>query len=153
MNHEPMSQTRRRGWLTLGIWALAGAGFAMAFFSGGGPGRFDTDSSRHLAGAAALAFGYSSYVGVLWITRRRKGGPLLVDERDAQVSARAGQVTLVIVLTSIFLFSMGLWVAYESTGVVPVGWMWFLAYGSVILTFLTHCAVTLAFDARAGGHG
>ena len=152
MSFMETSQTRRRAWLATGIWSLAGIGFTLTFFSGGGPGQFDTDSTRHLAGAVALAFGFIGYWSVLWFTRGGRESPPLTDERDAHVSARAGQTTLIVVLTAIFALAIGLWVAYESTGEVPVGWMWFLAYGSVILAFVTYAGAVLVLDSRMGGH-
>ena len=80
-------------------------------------------------------------------------GAISVDERDAQVMARAGQTTLVVVLVGIFILTIGLWTTFESDGVVPVGWMWFTAYGSVILATLVHSAVVLVLDGRMGGRG
>ena len=119
---------------------------------GGGPGAFPEESRRHLAGAVALAFGFLGYWLVLWLTRQRKGGPPLADERDLQVVARANQATLVVVLVGIFVFTIVLWTAYESAGSVPVGWMWFLAYGEVILASVTSAVTTLILDGRTGGH-
>ncbi|MGW8266539.1 MAG: hypothetical protein ACWGSQ_09235 [Longimicrobiales bacterium] len=152
MNLHEMSQTRRRAWLALVIWSAAGMGFLVTVFSGGGPGELAQDSGRHLAGAGALAFGFVGYWLALWGTRQPKGGPPMSDERDAEVLARANQATLVVVLVGIFALTIGLWVAYESAGSVPVGWMWFLAYGSVILASVTSPTVTLILDARLGGH-
>jgi uncharacterized membrane protein len=152
MSFGQMSQTRLRAWLATFIWLVAGAGFFLTFFTGGGAGDFDTDSGRHLAGAAAIAFGFLAYWTVLWRTRQRGQG-LVADERDVQVVARAGQTTLVIVLVGIFGFTIGLWTVYEGAGVVPVGWMWFLAYGSVILASVTFAVATLVLDGRMGGHG
>ena len=152
MSVQQMSQTRIRAWLATVIWILAGAGFTLTFFSGGGAGEFDTDSIRHLTGAVAIGSGFLAWWTVLWFTRQRRGA-LLADERDLQVVARAGQATLVIVLVGIFAFTIGLWTAYEGAGVVPVGWMWFLAYGSVILASLTFAVATLLLDGRMGGHG
>jgi len=153
MSFNAMSQTRMRAWLAGIIWMLAGVGFLVAFFSGGGPGTWAEDSGRHLAGAAALAFGFLAYWTVLWATRRKPGGPPLADERDYEIVARANQATLVVVLVGIFAFTIGLWTVYESAGQVPVGWMWFLAYGSVILASVTSAAAILVLDGRTGGHG
>jgi hypothetical protein len=58
-----------------------------------------------------------------------------------------------VVLIVIFTFYISLWTVYESGGQVPVGWMWFLAYGSVILAFVTSSVTTLILDGRMGGHG
>lgn len=152
MSLEEMSQTRLRAWLAAVIWSVAGVGFLVSVFSGGGPGELAQDSMRHLAGAGTLAFGFLGYWLVLWLTRQRKGGPPVADERDAQVLARANQATLVVVLVGIFALTIGLWVAFESEGSVPVGWMWFLAYGSAILASVTSPVVTLILDGRTGGH-
>jgi hypothetical protein len=147
-----MSQTRLRAWLSAIIWSLAGLGFVGAFFSGGGPGGWATDSLRHLVGAAALGFGFVGYWLTLWFTRRAKGAPPATDERDVQVVARANQVSLVVVLLGIFACTIGLWVAFEPRGQVPVGWMWFLAYGSVILASVASSLATLILDGRTGGN-
>jgi hypothetical protein len=88
----------------------------------------------------------------MWLTRRRDGA-VAVDERDDQVVARASQATLVVVLMAVFLLSVGLWEAYRAEGAVPVGWLWFLAYGVIIVTFVVHAVATLVVDARLGGHG
>jgi hypothetical protein len=152
MSMEEMSQTRRRAWLAAVIWGVAGVGFLGTFFAGGGPGTLPQDSGRHLAGAVALAFGFLGYWTALWVTRQRSGGAPLADERDYQIVARANQATLVVVLVGIFAFTIGLWTVYEAGGQVPVGWMWFLAYGSVILASVTSAVSILVLDGRMGGH-
>ena len=156
MSFQEMSQTRKRAWLATVVWSLSAVGFCLAFFSGGGADEFDTDSLRHLLAALAIALGFVAYWIVLWLTRQRKGRPdavVMADERDLQVMARAGQATLVVLILGIFLLTVTLWTVYESEGVVAVGWMWFLAYGAVYLTLITHAAATLVMDARSAGHG
>jgi uncharacterized membrane protein len=149
---ETMSQTRLRAWMAIVIWVVAGIGFCLAFFMRGGPREFAADSGRHVAAAAAMAFGFLAWWAALFRTRAR-AGEVAVDERDLQVVARAGQTTLIVVLVAIFAFTIGLWTAFEGDGSVPVGWMWFLAYGSVILASITHGVVVLTLDGKAGGNG
>ena len=151
MSFQDMSQTRKRAWLSTAIWTLAGVGFALTFFSGGGAGEFDTDSTRHLAGAGAIAFGFLAHWATLWLTRQR-GERLSADERDVQVVAKAGQVTLVVVLVGIYAFTIGLWTVYEGAGVVPVGWMWVMAYSTLILSHLAPALVALVLDLGAVRH-
>jgi hypothetical protein len=153
MSFSELSQTRQRAWLAAVIWSAAGAGFTLTFFMGGGPGGFPGDSSRHLAGAMFLALGFGGQWLAWWITRQRKDGPLLADERDMHVIAQANQATLIVVLVAIFLFVITLWTIFESAGSVPVGWMWFLAYGAPILASVTSAVTTLILDGRTGGHG
>ncbi len=152
MNLQDMSQTRRRAWLAAAVWAVAGAGFSLAFFSGGGANEFAADSGRHLATAGAVGFGFMGWWAALWLTRRH-GGRVATDERDLHVAARAGQTTLVVVLVAIYAFTVGLWTLFEGAGAVPVGWMWFLAYASVILASLTNALAVLVLDRRLGGRG
>ena len=152
MSSRKMSQTRRQAWLETVIWTVAGVGFAVTFFAGQGATGFAEDSTRHLAGAGALAFGFLGHWMTLWYTRQRPGTPPTRDERDLQIMARANQATLIVVLLAVFAFTIGLWVTHEAHGQVPVGWMWFLAYGSVILASLSSAVATLILDGRMGGH-
>jgi uncharacterized membrane protein len=146
-----LSQTRRRAWLATVVWALAGVGFFAAFFSGGGVAEFDTDSRRHLLAAGAILFGFVAYWSALWWTRQR-GEEVLADERDVQVVARASQATLIIVLMVVFLLCTILWMVHEEDGVLDVGWMWFLAYGSMVLGLVTNAVMVLVLDRSTGGH-
>ena len=147
-----MSQTRLRAWLATVVWALSGAGFFLAFFSGGGVSDFDTDSRRHLLAAAAIGFGFVAYWSGLWLTRQ-KGEGVVADERDFQVVARASQVTLIVVLILMFLGCITLWTVHESDGVLDVGWMWFLAYGSMVVALVTNAVMVLVFDRSSIGRG
>lgn len=148
MDIAEMSQTRLRAWLAAAIWTMAGVGFSLTFFFRGGPRELATDSMGHLAGACFLGFGFVAYWMVLWFTRQRKDRPPASDERDLQSAAQANQVTLIVVMVGIYAFTIGLWTVYEAEGQVPVGWMWFLAYGSVILATVTSSVTTLILDGR-----
>lgn len=153
MSSERMSHTRLRAWLAAVIWSVAGVGFGLSVFPGGGPEGLAVDSGRHLAAAAAVGFGFLAYWAALWATRQRAGEPPRFDERDYQIVARANQATLVVVLLGIFSTAIGLWIAFEAAGSVPVGWMWLLAYGSVILASVTSAVTILILDGRTAGHG
>ena len=148
MSFKGMGQTRLRAWLAAVIWTVAGIGFGLTFFFRGGPRELATDSMGHLAGAGFLGFGFVAYWLALYLTRQRKGRPPVSDERDLQVLAQANQVTLIVVMVGIYSFTIGLWTVYEAEGQVPVGWMWFLAYGSAILAFVTSAVTTLILDGR-----
>jgi hypothetical protein len=152
MGTDGMSQTQVRAWCATVIWILVGAGFAAVFFGWGGPSAFSMDRTRVVGGAVAIGLGYAAYATVLLATRASRG-EVAADERDSAVGYRATIVTIVVVLVSVYGLSIGLWEAYRSAGAVPVGWLWFLAYGAVIVTFVVHAAATLVLDARYGGRG
>lgn len=145
-----MNQTRRRAWSGLAIWGVAGLVFAATFFAAGGPTEFAAERGRVLAGAVALGVAYLAYFVMIWRTRSR--GKVAADERDERVLGRAGRGALVVVLLWVYVVGIGLWVGYDAQGVVPVGWMWFLAYGTVIVGSLAHATGTLVEDGRLGGN-
>jgi uncharacterized membrane protein len=152
MGADGMSQTQVRAWSATVIWTLVGAGFVAVFFGWGGPAAFSADRIRVVAGAVAIGAGYAAYSAVLLATRARHG-EVVADERDAEIGKRATLVTIVVVLVAVYGLSIGLWEAYRSEGAVPVGWLWFLAYGAVIVTFVVHAVATLVLDARQGIRG
>lgn len=150
MKTDGMSQTQVRAWWAAVIWTLVGVGFAVVFFAQGGPAAFGADRLRVLAGAVAIGLGYAAYSAVVLTTRARHG-EVVTDERDLVVASKATQATIIVVLVAVYGLSIGLWEAYRSEGAVPVGWLWFLAYGAVIATFVVHAAATLVMNARHSG--
>jgi uncharacterized membrane protein len=152
MGTNGMSQTEVRAWGAVVIWMIVGVGFAVAFFAGGGPVGFSSDRLRVVAGAVAIGLGYAAYTAVILVTRARRG-EVVADERDSQVESRATQVSIIVVLVAVYGLSIGLWETHRSEGVVPVGWLWFLAYGAAITTFVVHAVATLVLNARFGGRG
>lgn len=149
-----MTQTERRSVLTLVIWGLAACGIAAAFFGGGGPRSFGADPGRIVTTAVVLGCSFGAFFLMLYLTRSRPGTtPLIVDERDETIVARAGVVTLVVVLSSVYLACILLWELHRAAGCVPVGWLWFLGYGAVIFTYLCYSTTTLLLNHRMGGRG
>ena len=52
----------------------------------------------------------------------------IVDERDKEFQSKAVNISLIITLMFVFLFCMSLFVVYKDAGVLPVSWIWLLAY-------------------------
>ena len=149
-----MTQSQRRSIFTIVIWCFVTCGFAAAFFGGGGPRAFGADRVRIVTSAVALGLGFGAFFLMLYLTRLRPGvAPLIVDERDEGIAARAGVITLVVVLSTVYITCILLWELHREAGCVPVGWMWFLGYGSVILTHLCYATTTLVLNRGMGGRG
>ena len=75
------------------------------------------------------------------------------DERDDRIARHANGVAFIVALVYVFVLSIGLWEVYHDRELVPVGWIWFLAYTSTFLGMFTHAVATLILDARGIGHG
>lgn len=142
-----MSLARTSSILSIVFWGICAAGFFTVAFTGGGVETFAEDSGRHATGAVFILFGLVVAPLARWIVRRRSSpGAVLTDERDERVQAKALMVTLVLVTMIVFLTAFFLWERYQEAGAVPVGWMWVIAYGTMIVTNLTAPALVLMTD-------
>lgn len=89
--------------------------------------------------------GYIVSFAIVWRSRRaRRAGN--IDERDQVVERRATELTAIVTLLAVFLFSIGLYDANVEAGAVPVGWLYVLAYGSIALVSTLHPIATLILD-------
>ncbi len=139
---------------TVAIWTAVAAGFLATFFFSGGVETFADDSIRIAAGAIFLACGVFGTPIMLYLTRAQPGAEHLVcDERDDRLARKANLIGLTTVALYVFLVCIGLWEAYREPGAVPVGWMWFLAYSTMIFVYLSTAISTLILDIGNFGDG
>ena len=148
-----MSQSRLRNVLTLAIWLIVAAGFAFTAFSSGGPATYADDSHRRIIGGAFLAAGILGTPLMRLLTRiNRDSKRVQRDERDERIEAKGTRIGIITVVTLVFLGCIALWDVYQEQGCVPVGWMWVLAYSTLILSHLAPTIVSLAIDIGATRH-
>jgi hypothetical protein len=142
-----MSQSHQRALGSLVVWGPVLAIFAGLFFLvRGGAASFGEDPPRIAAVAGLFAVGFLLHFAILFRTRSR--GAASRDERDLQVERRAWGPTLGLSLGYVFLTCIVLWEAHRDTGLVPVGWMWFIAYSTVFLAFVIQAGATLFLERR-----
>jgi hypothetical protein len=147
-----MTQLRRRALWIVAIWTVVAVGFLWTFFAGSGAESFAEDSRRIATGSVFLAFGVLGTPVMLTLTRMRSGGEhIIFDERDERLARRANPIGMTIVAMYVFLACIVLWDAYREAGAVPVGWMWFLAYTTMIFTYLSTAIVQLVLDLASVG--
>ena len=148
-----MTQGRLRSLLTLIIWGAVAVGFGYAVFSSGGPGAIASDRGRRILAVAFLAFGFLSQPAMLYVTRIRPGARhVLSDERDERLGHRSTIIGFSVVVLYVYLACLGLWEHYHEPGLVPAGWLWLLAYSTVILTFVAPSIAFLVQDVGKLGH-
>lgn len=148
-----MSLSKRRALWSLTIWSTVIVVFLILFLSGGGPATYSQSRGRIVAMAVLFAGGYTSSIVMLTRTRpRRDGGPVVQDERDEAIWRRAGEAAFYTVAVYVFALSVTLYTVYESRGLVPVGWLWFIGYTCTFLGMIAHAVATLILNARGIGH-
>jgi hypothetical protein len=145
-----MSLARTSAIITFVVWTVV-AVISCVVFASTGVARLSTDAGQggRTTIAALLFVGLATNAAVALRARRgRARGEL--DERDAAVALRASQGTLIAVAAILYAACIGLYVAHEHAGVLPVGWLYILAYGIVVLVSLVHALAQLVVD--IGGH-
>ena len=149
-----MTQSKMRARYGVGIWGLAGVAFGVVFFLGGGAATYAEDSIRMGIASVIIAVGFVGYFIMIYLTREKSNGKALIrDERDLEIARQANEITLVAVLGFTFAVCIGLFLAYETAGSLPVGWMWFLAYATSCFGLLAQAVATLAAHRKMGGNG
>ncbi len=149
-----MTQSKMRARYGLGIWGLVAVAFGSVFFLGGGAATYADDSMRMLAAAVILAAGFIGYLGMLYLTREKSIGQVRIrDERDLEIARQANEIALVAVLVFVFAVCIALFLSYETSGILPVGWMWFLAYATACFGLLAQAVATLALHGEMSGNG
>ncbi len=144
-----MTQLRKRAFWSLGIFGSVMLLFLTIFFSGGGPEAFTDERTRRLAITGLFFAGYGAWAVVLYRTRARPGSThVTTDERDSLIARRANSVALIAVMMFVFLLTIVLWTAYQKSGVVPAGWMYFVAYATAFFGFVSHACATLILDTK-----
>lgn len=150
-----MNKFQLQAVLRLVISAAVLTALAAIFFSGGGAESFAGDKARKLVLAAFLGVGYLGVFLTFFLTRGRHlpGGRVEVDERDERIIRRANGFSVVVLGIAIFIGCIALYEWYQDAGLVPVGWMWFLAYTSSFIAINSHAAAMLVLYGRMDPNG
>ena len=148
-----MSKSRFRNLLVIVIWVFTAAGFTVTVLTSGGPATYADDAARRIVGGVFLAFGIFG-TPILRLLTRNKHDAAQVDrdERDERIDAKATNLGMIAVAMFVFLGSIALWDTYQDAGCVPVGWMWVMAYSTLILSHLAPAIVSLVLDIGAFRH-
>jgi uncharacterized membrane protein len=146
-----MSLWQKRAVLSAVIWGLVAGGFVVCFFAGDGPSGFIEGNARRNIGGGFLAVGIGAHLIISFFTRRlRKGGSVVVDERDEMIRRKASEAAFNVLAVFVFLVCIALHDAFDNEGGVPAGWLWFLAYSSFILAYLCQAVGAVIFYYWAG---
>ncbi len=149
-----MTQSKRQGIFSLLIWGIVGLGFAINFFTGGGPSTYAQEPFRIVISAIFIAIGFAGYGTMLYLTKAKSSkSKIIEDERDTQIALQASETGFVVVLIYVFLTCIILWESYRGENALPLGWMWFLAYSTAIVGYLSHAITMLILNIRMEAHG
>jgi len=149
-----MTGLQKRAIYDLIISAVVLPGLTIIFFSGGGAAAYVHDVTRKILLAVLLGLGYIALLLVLFLVRvKPKDQTVLMDERDERIARQALGTAFVILAIYVVLTCIILYEVYRNRILMPVGWMWFLAYSSSFIAIGSRALLILVFYARTNGHG
>jgi len=141
-----MSYAQKHAIISASIWTLILGGLIAAVLVPGVT-RFAAPEQPIWRGLAAAII-LPGFLLNAWLGWKSKRGRQMneLDERDEAISRRASQATLIVVAMVGYLASIILYETHRSSGQVPSGWLFLLAYGLVALVSLVHAVATLVVD-------
>lgn len=145
-----MSDARKRTWIIFITWSIVLIGFIILFFSVDDLVEWTWIKNRNkrIASAILLALGYVIFF-IIQVKKKKERR----DERTFLIELKASKVTMPLISMYVFLFGISLFVAYENEFVMPVSWVWFIAYTTIFLTYILYSGLYLWFDKRVDGYG
>lgn len=87
---------------------------------------------------------------LLRILERSKKYGFVRDERDQFVQNKAMYLGFIILALYICILSFSLYIWYESDKFLPIGWVWFIAYSSIVIANLGTSIVSIVYYIRQG---
>lgn len=131
------------------VWSIAAIGMVIIFTLP----RTITDWGDNRLATVLLAVLIAAGLGVdlfLRIYQRSKKHGFMRDERDHYMQGKAVSAGFLITILYIFILSISLYIKYENLGTMPVGWVWFIAYSTIIAANLSIGMCSLLYYRKHG---
>ena len=139
---------RKIAWITLIIWTIILIGFSIIFFSGNNAEEWGVNRIKRVVSAILFGIGFLSFFIIQFKRRKNKK-----DERTFLIELKASRLSMIIVLLYVYVSSVVLYIIYETKLLMPVSWMWFLAYSTICITFIVNSGLHLWFEKKVEGYG
>ena len=117
------------------MWTAVAVGLAVIFCMPNTIANWGDNRVKTVLLAILFLFGFATDFALSLIEKSKKRG-FKRDERDDKVQSQAIFKAFVVVVLYIYIVSMTLYIIYENVNVMPVGWVWFMAYSTIVVANL-----------------
>lgn len=120
------------------LWSVVAAGFLAVFLGFNAIANWGDNALKTVLLALLFVIGFG---GDFLLRRRFK------DAGDDAVGyealrLKAMEISYILSLLYVFLAAISIYTRYEASGLVPVGWLWFLAYSLILVVHISaSCAI------------
>lgn len=112
-------------------WFLVGLGMFMIVTRPGVIENWGDNKYKSIALAILFLLGYGTDLVIRMLEKSKKFG-FIRDERSEYNQLKAMSIGFIIVLIFIFVFAITLYTRFENKGFMPIGYVWILAYSTII---------------------
>ncbi len=138
-----MNDKRKQTWLVLGLWSVVLIVFLALFFIASKPSEWSTNSNIKFISGIIFGIGY-----ILFFIIQLKSKNNTKSENEYLIKYKSTNSTLMVILMYVFIFTILLYIIYENDILMPVSWMWFLAYSTVFLTYIVNSGFYLWYEKK-----
>ncbi len=142
-----MSKHMKHSILTISLWGFVGILFLIILLSTDAIANWSDNRIKSILLAALFFVGFLSDFILKRVFNKKRA---LSDERDQLVIKDAAVSSFIIVVIYVFIFLITLFLKYETTGFVPVGWLWVIAYSLIVVSNVVYSLMTIISYKKRG---
>jgi len=135
-----MKELKTLGVIRIITWSIVAVFMIIIFSRESTIAMWGDNQTKTLLLAVLIAFGLGADL-VIRIIIKRKG-----IENDNNY--KAINIGLITTLLYVFIITIIFYTKFEELGVVPVGWLWFIAYSTIVFVNITFGVCDLLFNQR-----
>lgn len=124
------------------LWLFVAIGFISVFITLDAINNWGDNSLKSIMLALLFLIGFGGDYILRYIYRKRDG-IIISDERDESIRLKAMEYSFILTMLYVFLITISIYTKYENIGLVPVGWLWFLAYSLVLVVHIFSSLIIL----------
>jgi len=144
-----MSKLMKITFIQVCAWSIVAISMIIIFTNHGTIDNWGDNTTKTVLLAFLFFVGYATHFTTLLIEKSKRWG-FKKDERDLAIQSKAVNIGFIIVLLYIFILSISLYIKYETAGTMPVGWVWFIAYSTVVIANLSVTVPSLLLYRKQG---
>jgi hypothetical protein len=144
-----MSKAMKFNVIQVITWSIIAVGMGLIFASGDTIGEWEDNKTKSVLLAALFLLGYGTDFIIRIIEKSKRWG-MKRDERDKTVQYQALSIGFILLMIYLFVLCIGLYEYYEGTGYIPIAWVWFIAYSTIVVANLVSGYASLYYYKKQG---
>lgn len=144
-----MSMQMKHAMIRMILWILVFVFFLSIFLTGDTLATWGDNRIKTIVVAALFLAGFGGDA-ILNIVYRKRKNLVTRDERDDWIQKQALSGGFIATLLYVFLVTISLYTKFESSGLVPVAWLWFIAYSLICVANISVTAFSVYFYRKGG---